>query len=268
VTRLAPAPLVKAAEFQLGQVFLNLIVNAAHAIPEGAVEQHTITVVSATRPDGAAVVEVTDDGAGIAPEHLLRIFEPFFTTKAVGEGTGLGLSLCHGIVTALGGRIEVESTPGHGSTFRVVLPPAALEPVEPPAQHRLPFAATPVPTGAHILVVDDEPLVGATIRRVLGGHEVEVLTSGLEALRRLRGPERFDLVLCDLMMPELSGMDLHATLADEAPELARRMVFITGGAFTERARLFLEQVPNARVPKPFSPQELRDVVRAALTQPA
>jgi PAS domain S-box-containing protein len=259
---LGDVPPVEAAEFQLGQVFLNLLVNAAQAVGDGDAAGQTVRVTCHTAPDGWAVVEVADSGPGIPEAVRARIFEPFFTTKPVGQGTGLGLSVCHGIVTGLGGRIEVESTPGKGSVFRVLLPPA----------DRPQRALTPVATArvevprARILVIDDEALIGSTIRRLLGAHEVVTLTDPHEALTRLESGETFDLVLCDLMMPGLSGMELHATLATSHPELARRLVFMTGGAFTDRSRQFLERVGGPQLSKPFTPQELRDLVRSWLAE--
>ncbi|HEX9052742.1 MAG TPA: PAS domain S-box protein, partial [Anaeromyxobacter sp.] len=128
-------PRVAASGYRLAQVLVNLLINAAQAIPEGRAAENVVRVSTSTAPDGRAVVEVSDTGVGIAPEILPRIFDPFFTTKAAGVGTGLGLSICHGIVTQLGGEISVESTPGRGSTFRVALPPtaAAGAPARPPA---------------------------------------------------------------------------------------------------------------------------------------
>jgi signal transduction histidine kinase len=126
VRELRELPPVWAGEQALGQVFLNLLINAGHAL-RGVTERPTLRVALACEADGRVAVEFQDNGAGIAPEHLPRIFEPFFTTKAVGDGTGLGLSICHGIVASLGGEITVRSTPGQGATFRVLLPPAAGE---------------------------------------------------------------------------------------------------------------------------------------------
>jgi len=251
---LRPVPPVAASAHRLGQVFLNLLINAAQAIPEGQADRHRIRV--ACRPEGSRVlVEVSDTGAGIAEEHLLRIFEPFFTTKPVGIGTGLGLSVCHGIVTAIGGDITVESRPG-ATTFRVVLPAIAAS----PATAEVPPRPPVLRARARVLVVDDEPMVARAIARTLSEHDVTVLHSGAAALERLRQDVGFDVVLCDLMMPELNGMELHERLRLEVPAASERMVFMTGGAFTPQARDFLARVPNARVDKPFEPAALRALV--------
>ncbi len=262
---LGPVPRVEAPEFQLGQVFLNLLVNAGQAVGEGAADRHTVRVTCRTAEDGWAVVEVADDGPGIDEAVRPRIFEPFFTTKPVGAGTGLGLSVCHGIVTGLGGRIEVESAPGAGALFRVLLPPAAVAAPAPPVP--APASARPEGARARILVIDDEPLIGSTIRRLLSAHEVVALSAPRQALDRLSAGEPFDLVLCDLMMPELSGMELWEALAAARPELARRVVFMTGGAFTDRAREFLAAVGQPQLGKPFQPQDLREQVRGWLATP-
>jgi len=124
VRELAPVPTVIGTDARLGQVFLNLVVNAAQAIPAGRPDDHEIRVSTWTSPDGRAAVEVRDTGQGIAEADLPRIFDPFFTTKDPGLATGLGLSICHAAVTALGGAIEVETSPGRGSSFRVLFPAA------------------------------------------------------------------------------------------------------------------------------------------------
>jgi signal transduction histidine kinase len=267
-TDLNPAPMVRANERRLSQVFVNLLVNAAQAIPEGGAERHEIRITLHTDEAGHAVVEVHDTGTGIAPEHLPRLFDPFFTTKPVGEGTGLGLAICHGIVSSLGGELSVESQLGLGSTFRVTLPAAADDGAAAPERAGLPAAsaATPSPTRrARLLVIDDDPHVGHAVRETLArDHEVVALTSASEALQRLEGGESFDLILCDLMMPMMTGVDLHEILRRARPELAARMVFLTGGAFTARARTFLAQVPNPRLEKPVDPKSLRSFVRQLL----
>jgi PAS domain S-box-containing protein len=255
------APIL-ANEYRVSQVVLNLLINAAQAIPEGHASENVVRAATFTASDGRAVVEISDTGAGIPPEILPRIFDPFFTTKPVGVGTGLGLSICHGIVTALGGDIEVESAPGRGSTFRVRLPPGARSEE---ARHT-PAPLPPPVRRSRILVVDDEALVVRAVARILSPqHDVVARTSARVALEEIAsGSNGFDLVLCDLMMPDMTGMELHARLDDVAPELARRVVFLTGGAFTSDARAFLERVPNARIEKPFEPRALRDAVARAL----
>ena len=257
----ADVPLVEADEARLGQVFINLLVNAGQSIQEGQADKNEIRIV--TRVDaGRVLIEVHDTGAGIAREAMSRIFDPFFTTKAVGAGTGLGLSICHGIVVALGGEIRVESEVGKGSTFRVLLPAAKLEVT---AESKASRSLRPKPERlARVLVVDDDTMVASTLHRVLREHDVVVATSGRDALEHLaRGP-KFDVILCDLMMPEMTGMALHAQLSRTMPDQAERMVFITGGAFTTSARSFLDEVPNERLEKPFDASNLRALVQRML----
>lgn len=250
-------PQVLANEGRLCQVFLNLVVNAAQAIPEGSAHDHE--VVLATRAAGGqVVVEVRDTGSGIAPEVMGRIFDPFFTTKPVGVGTGLGLSICHGIIAGLGGDIQVESAVGRGSTFRVVLPAPAPAPVHRPPEAPAPVA--PVAPRGRVLVVDDEPAVGRVLQRMLRGHDVEVATSGRQALERMSRAPAFDAVLCDVMMPDLAGRDVYETVRREYPGLERRFVFVSGGAFTAGAREFLERIPNPLLEKPFDEARVRGAV--------
>ncbi len=261
-----PVPPVLANEARLGQVFVNLLVNAAQAIPEGAVDRNEICVATRTDDVGRAVVEVRDTGAGIAPEILARLFDPFFTTKPVGEGTGLGLSICHGIVSALGGELAVESAPGRGSTFRVILPAsnAPIERVAPRVPAPAVRAATVAPSRrGRILVIDDDPRIGDAVRESLAPeHDVVAVTNALAGLRLLEKREHFDLILCDLMMPVMTGMELHDELTRLDASQAARLSFLTGGAFTPRARAFLAEVPNPRLEKPFDPQGLRTFVRS------
>lgn len=258
VRALGAVPRVMGDEARLGQVFINLLVNAAQAIPPGDVARNEIRVVTRTDGEGRAVVEIHDTGPGITPDLLPRLFDPFFTTKEVGGGSGLGLSICHGIVTALGGSIEVDSAPGKGSCFRVQLPAAAAE-AEPQPTSRL-TSRRPPSRRARVLIVDDDVMVRQSLRRVLRDHDVTLADSGTAALLTLRADASFDAIVCDLMMPQGTGMDLHRELSRFAPELADRMVFVTGGAFTPAARAFLEEVPNHRLEKPFEPANLRAIV--------
>ncbi len=252
-TDLEEVPLVLGEEGRLAQVFLNLLVNAAHSIPEGEAEKNEIRVTTRTDANGAACVEVSDTGVGIDPAHLTKIFDPFFTTKELGVGTGLGLSICHGVVTDLGGRIEVESTVGRGSTFRVLLPCAS----ESEARSESRSGAHSVPSAAKrkrpsVLVIDDEPIILKIVASILApNHDVTCEGRGDAALARIRNGERFDVILCDLMMPQVTGMDLHETLLEIAPKQAEAMLFLSGGAFTARARAFVDRVPNKMIDKPF-----------------
>jgi len=251
---------VDANAARLGQVFLNLLVNAAQAIPEGHADRNEIRL-SARLEGGRVRADVSDTGVGIAPEHLPRIFDPFFTTKPVGVGTGLGLAICHGIVTALGGEIRVASEPGCGTTFTVFLPAADPSRLPAPAEAAPPVDVHPAARRGRVLVVDDEPGIGAAIRRVLRReHDVVAATSGREALAVIQSQTDFDAVLCDVMMPELTGMELYRMLRAELPALADRIVFMSGGAFTPEALEFLSAVPNARIAKPFDPVALRAMV--------
>ena len=276
VRDIAATPPVIASESRLGQVFLNLVLNAAQAIPDGNAEHHQIHVTLASRGD-EVVLEVRDTGQGMSAATRARIFEPFFTTRAPGA-SGLGLAIAHSIVTGLGGRIEVESTPGAGSVFRVMLPAAhgvaapppvaPYTPPPPPARRTTsPLAAVsgappgpPVPR-LRVLVVDDEPLVSRALARLLAGHEVVSVHHGREALARLEAGERFDAILCDLMMPDVSGMDLHAAVGALDPGLADRFIFITGGAFTDSAREFLARARNPQLQKPVDRTALETALR-------
>ena len=254
------APEVEASEAHLGQVLVNLVLNAAQSIPEGEADKNQVTVSVRRGEAGDVVLEVRDTGAGMRPEVLARVFDPFFTTRPVGSGSGLGLSICHGIVTSLGGHIEAESVLGRGSAFRVTLPAAKSEMR---VQQR-----TPPPSGTRrgrILLVEDDPLVARAVRRTLSrDHDVVFVESGRAALQAI-AKEKFDLVISDLMMPEMSGMDLHAELSRTHPDIASRMVFFSGGAFTTAAREFLRRVPNVQVEKPFDPAQLRELIARLLS---
>ena len=255
-----PVAPVEANEARLGQVFLNLVVNAAQAIPEGRVDDHEIRV-SAREASGKVIVEVSDTGAGIPREIIGRIFDPFFTTKPVGEGTGLGLSICHGIVKNLGGEIVVERNVTRGTTFRVVLPAAA------PVRAVVRTSTPPAPLGARarVLIVDDEPNLRLSLAQILATeHDVRETASGHEVLDMMREGVRFDVILCDLLMPEMSGVDLFQALESVAPEQCKRVVFLTGGAFTPRAQEFLARIANPRLEKPFDIDELLVLIRKVM----
>jgi CheY-like chemotaxis protein len=249
-------PMIVGNEARLLQVFLNLIQNAAQAIPPGHADKNTIRLVTGMLETGHAYAEVHDTGTGIAKENVTRIFDAFFTTKPAGVGTGLGLSICHKLVTQMGGSIDVASDVGIGSVFRVTLPSATSADLTSLA--RSPLA--PISVRKSVLVVDDEPEVGAAIDRLLGvDHEVMTVTRGSAALAVL-AERSFDVILCDLMMPEMTGVELYRRLAAESPALAGRVVFMTGGTFGSDVQAFLQSVPNACIDKPFGVTELRRAV--------
>jgi PAS domain S-box-containing protein len=252
-------PHVEGDDARLGQVFINLLVNAAQAMPEGDTETNEIRVVTSTDALGQAVVEIRDTGPGIAASVLARIFDPFFTTKAVGVGTGLGLAICHNIITGMHGRIFVESEVGKGSVFRVTLPASTAQLGQLPSTP--PTADVTAVVRGRVLVVDDEPAVGLAVRRVLRDHDVTVVTTAQEALSLIADGALFDVILSDLMMPGMSGMDLYGVLARQNPKMAARVVFVTGGAFTPEANAFLDRIANERMEKPFHFKQLRELVR-------
>jgi signal transduction histidine kinase len=240
-------PMVHANESRLGQVFLNLLVNAAQAMPEGHHDGSEIRVTTSTAPDGNAVVRVADTGMGIAREHLERIFDPFFTTKPIEIGTGLGLAICHRIIAELGGRIAVESEVGKGTTFQLELPAARESPGLVKVQ-----SVPPAARRARLLVVDDEATLARALRRgLLEHHDVVILTSGAEAAEHVARGARFDAILLDVMMPDMPGWEVYERIRRVAPDQADRTIFVTGGAFTEKACEFLRRVQNPRIDKPI-----------------
>ena len=248
-------------EGRLAQVFLNLILNASQAIPDG---RQGVLRISTTSKGSQVSVCVEDDGVGIAQEDLPYVFEPFFTPQSGwGKGphvqrdaaAGLGLAICRNVVTALGGTITVTSAPDAGTRFTVTLqaagaPGASAEGNQAGNRER-------VNSRARILIIDDEPLLGQTLRFAFQDkHDVEVASSGREALERLGNDTDFDLVLCDLMMPDVSGEHVYRAVSEHTPGLLPRFVFMTGGAFTERAQEFLAQFAGRQLEKPFNIDEV------------
>jgi len=257
VRELGDTPLVLADEGRLAQVFINLLINAAHAIPEGNTDANRIVVRTRTDDQGRAVVEIQDSGEGMPPEVQARAFDPFFTTKEVGEGTGLGLSICHGIISGLGGQIAIESTRGHGSLVRVVLPPAPMEAAPLPVAQ---VVSTAAPVRRHrVLIVDDEPRVAQALKRMLhGDHELTLASCGAEAIKHVTAGERFDAIITDVMMPNMTGIELFDRLETMAPDQAMRVIFMSGGVFTAQTRTRLEAAGNPQLQKPVNLQELRE----------
>ena len=251
-------PLVDANESRLGQVFLNLVVNAVHALPSGRYEENKITVSTSVDPQGRVVVSIADTGSGIAPEVRPRLFTPFFTTKPVGVGTGLGLAISHKIVTQIGGTIGFETEVGKGSEFRVTLPSASdQQPARAPTR---PTSAPAFRRGTVLVIDDEEPLAQAVRKYLSIDHDVTAVYSARDALDLMMSGRRYDVVLCDLMMPQITGMQLHAEVVALDTEQAERMIFLTGGAFTVSAREFLDSTTNRRLEKPFALKALRTLV--------
>jgi signal transduction histidine kinase/CheY-like chemotaxis protein len=239
-------PPVRGNEARLVQVAMNLVMNAAQSLAEGDPARDEVTV--ATRGEGDSVVlEVSDTGAGVAPADRDRIFEPFVTTKPIGEGTGLGLFVCRNVVRGLGGDVTVHDRPGGGALFRVTLPAATAAAAEPAS-----VSPAPATTG-HVVVIDDDPLVCATLVGQLehGGFHAKGITEPRTAVAALMAGEPFDLAYCDLMMDGTTGMDIAAEIEARDPERARRLVFMTGGAFLPRAADFMAAQPERCVEKPF-----------------
>ncbi len=263
-THVAEVPLAQADETKLGQVLLNLLMNAAHAIAPGNVEGNEVSVRAATDEANRVIIEVTDTGCGMAPDVLERIFEPFFTTKTVGEGTGLGLSICHGIVNSLGGQIQVESAVGKGSVVRVLLPPATHERREVALAGPVASPTRETVLRGRILVIDDEKTVLRALKRILADHDLVCTESAREALGMIERGETFDLIFSDVMMPMMTGIEFYETLLERNLELARRVVFISGGAVTAKVESFLRSVPNLRIEKPFEVVNLRETVQHLL----
>src|SRR5256714_12887391 len=257
----AGLPEVEVNANQIKQVFLNLVNNACQAITSDAPSGRIWITVK--RVHDVIAVSVTDSGPGIPDDVAARVFEPFFTTKPEGEGTGLGLSICQGILKEHGGRITLESRPGSGATFTVELP------VGVPAVRPEP---APTPRGEskplHILVVDDEPHILHYMRATLEswGHTVEVASDGAYALERaLAGP--FDVIICDLRMPHLSGRDMYMKLVRQDPRVAEHIIFATGDTVRGDTLQFLDGLGRPYLHKPFTLAELRAVLGHAARQP-
>ncbi len=240
------------------QVLVNLLLNSAHAIAARNDEQNLISLSINSDTDNVSI-DVKDTGIGMTPEELVKIFDPFHSTKPIGVGTGLGMSVCRGIVEANGGTIEVSSEQGVGTTVTVSLPRA--DPPASPLEH----SEEPLPhdgvVGLRILVVDDELLVRKALVRVLAAHEVVLACDANEALHVLRQDSQFHLVLSDLMMPEGSGLELYEGIVAEHKHLIERLVFMTGGVLTQEVSDFIEQVPNPTLQKPIDQDMLLFMLR-------
>jgi PAS domain S-box-containing protein len=251
-------PHVAGAAGKLEQVFVNLLLNAAQAIPDGRFGEVT---VGAVVDDSFVEVTVSDDGVGIPALELDRVFDPFFTTKPVGVGTGLGLSICHGIVTAVGGTIRITSEAGRGTTVHVRLPRAAEEPsVVPPPVRAIERAGR-----RRVLIVEDQVALARTLAQALRDrYDVTLAATVREAVAAAEANDALDVILCDMVLPDGTGADIHARVTARTPSLGARFVFMTGGAFLPHLADFLEHMPNARIDKPFALPTLEDLLEAQM----
>ncbi len=259
---LSRTPLAHADEGRLSQVLLNLLVNAAQA-PEGVDPKQVL--LRSYQQGNRVCLEVCDNGAGISASALGQVFEPFFTTKAAGEGSGMGLAISREIVRGFGGDMEVESTPGQGATFRVILPiaeqpTAVLAEDDDPTEEHLPLHRP------RILVVDDEPMMLRAIeRRLTRDYEVTCAVTGSQALERLSEEANWDMVLCDLVMPGVDGAAVYRWIQTHRPQLLERTVLMTGGAVTSESRCLLDETDNVVLSKPLQVPQLLRVLRGMVS---
>jgi two-component system cell cycle sensor histidine kinase/response regulator CckA len=258
VTRFEDVPPVLANEARLGQVFLNLLLNAAQALPERQSEQNEVRVMTSAGEGDRVLIDVSDTGPGIPEAVLDRIFDPYFTTKPLGVGTGLGLAIGRSIVTSLGGSITAANSPGGGATFRVSLPILRSYSAKP--------TAAPAPQRAaqrkhRVLIVEDEPALALALERALDdSYDALVAPGGREALGLLTRDAAFDAVLCDVMMPGMGGVELYEAVRASVPQLADRFVFMTGGTQAVRIRDFLADSQRPWLEKPFDVRELKELL--------
>lgn len=262
IERFEPAPRVLGDERQLVQVVMNLVTNASQSFVTGDETTNTVTVRVGGDELGRALFAVEDNGPGVSEELREKIFEPFFTTRSDVEGCGLGLSIVRGIITGLGGSIELEPKSTNGAKFTVRLPPAPGSVTKAFVGETRTAVAREELSRGKLLVVEDEPVLAEALATLLSPeHEVDVETDPREALLRLRRGGSYDLILCDVVMPWMNGMELYATVCAERPELRERIVFLTAGGAMMHVKKFLSEVPNPRVEKPVSPEVLRRLVR-------
>ncbi|MCB1500153.1 MAG: response regulator [Bauldia sp.] len=259
---LAPTlPSIWADPDQLSQVVTNLIVNAQQAMADHQGQRRLHVATTADAETHTVCVAVTDSGPGVPADIKARIFEPFFTTKPLGVGTGIGLSVCHGVVSSHGGTIELTDAAGGGAVFRVRLPvgdetgQTAAAPSVPP----------PVAAGQRILVVDDEPGVAEVLSDILeiDGYAIDLADSGQAALD-LIAVHAYDAVISDVHMPDRDGIALYRGIKEVRPELARKLVLVTGDSLGASIQAFLDSTGVPCIEKPFLPAEVRRIVAEML----
>jgi len=242
------------------QVVINLLTNAAHSIEPGSVQNNWIRL-SATLDDGRVLFKVVDTGSGIDPSRVERIFEPFFTTKAVGYGMGMGLSITRNILQSMGGAIDLEYSSPRGTAFVVAFPPSESLESEAPAKSASALSVSAPRPELKVLVIDDEKQVLSYLAMSLSHHEVEVEADGRNAIR-VAAEGNFDVIICDLMMPQVTGMEIYAALKERDPSVANRMIFMTGGVFMQEAADFLGRFGGRWIEKPIDLAEMESRIWA------
>lgn len=270
ITRsLSTTPQVLGCASRLAQVILNILINAVQAFETDAPDHNEITISTNVNPNGDPILTIKDNGKGIPPHLLPRIFDPFFTTKPDGVGTGLGLSICHSIIQSMGGQIFVQSEVGQGTAFTLIFPgvktnKSQSEPAKKHTDKKLFRTRHP---NASILVIDDEVSLLEVIEKFLAKYfKVHTMSSSKAVLELFTSPSKphFDVILCDMSMPELSGVRLFKEIKGMVPEAARKFIFLTGGATTHAISEFIENITNPILEKPFIPKTLLAKVESIL----
>jgi two-component system NtrC family sensor kinase len=261
-------PYTKADRVQVEQVVMNLVNNAVDALREHPLPREVVVTTQET--SNFLRVSVRDNGPGMTPEILKKIFNPFFTTKPIGRGTGLGLAICNTYIQEHRGKMWVESQPGEGTTFFFDLPLLDCEgqaPAEPEALATEPaVSAKPAtPTGLRLLIVDDEPDIADLLEAILAGsgYNIQKASNGIDGLQLLTN-EDFDAVVSDMLMPGLDGRALYYHVQQIKPDLAKRMIFVTGDTLNSTTREFLKTTGNLFLSKPFKIDEVTRRVHEAI----
>lgn len=257
-------PETEADEDQIVQLLINLIVNAQHALQTVDQNRHLTVATRHAASQNAIFISVADNGPGVSPSEAARIFEPFYTTKDVGEGTGLGLSVCRGLIEAHGGTLTLRPTPGGGATFEAMLPTLKSSMIRQFSEEAEPEASK---AKGQILIVDDEPEIGALLADCLTplGVKCHIATDAKAALQ-LAAETQFDAIFCDVRMPDMDGIALLAALKQEHPELASRLAFVSGDVLHRDVVQIKAASDRPIIEKPFHPQQVRDVAMELIAQ--
>jgi len=259
-------PPIVGSRAKLSQVLVNLLINAAHSIKQGSSNDNLIEV-TCDREEDNVVIRVSDTGCGIPESERNDIFDAYYTTKKHGLGTGLGLAISRDIATLHKGSLDVESTVGTGTTFTLTLPvhTSLVAPtVDPPTKAKLPTTTTK--GRQRVLLIDDEPLLLKSLARMLRSHHDVVTAIGGAAGIASLAEQEFDVIICDVMMPEVDGLHVYEALKESYPELLSKLAYLSGGVFTDRMSEFLGTTQPRILDKPVTRDELLSAI-AALSSP-